>query len=962
MKQYLSIATLMLLLSIAGSGWGATTGKITGVITDSQNSNPVVGASVSVDGTNLGGVTDVDGKYNIHNVPVGTYTLKISSVGYATIEVENVSVSADLATYQDHAMTSAATELGKIIRIVAEDPLIIRDKVAAISIIKRDELQALPTRGFEDVVGLQSGVVQIRPNLSIKGLRGAREATNSGSELNIRGGRASEVAYYVDGFSQQDPLSGNSTANISNNAIKEVTIIQGGFPVEYGHVQSGIVNVITMSGGDEYHADAEVVTDTKYGQSWYSLNFSGPLTEKGAFFFSGEFKDHDDRAPSSVTSSVLPDSPDKLPNNGSETFSYQGKLNYDFTPNMKFQLSANGSKDEWNQYLHSYLFNGEHAPFYEDKNLGINVRLTHTLSQKTFYNLSVSSFTVERFRGDGLYKEDIYAYGRPNGNPRNDAENLFRAWDDPTTPVVTDTATVNGVLRTFVTGGDESHVFDDYFKRKSSYIGFNGNITSELSREHTIKAGFEFQKHSLRFYRHYFPVLTYDPSIGFQDVNRYGYDLFGNESDTEGFENATKEPINIAAYLQDRFEYESLIITAGLRFDYFDYKAQRFRNENLPLDPDSLGFDGDASNDGEISTLESSDLEDSEKFKRISPRLGVAFPISDKTQMRFSYGKFFQRPELQNLYVGYDYMAYKVRIGGYYVSFGSPNLEPPKTTAYEIGLTHMLGENTVFDFNLFYRDVTGLVQVQNQPSAPTSFATYRNTDYGTIKGLEFGLKMRRVSNVALNIKYTYSFATGTGSFSNTGGNVAWVNGNAPKQTAPLAYDQRHKVTGIFDLRYASGEGPKLGDTYILENFGINFVFNAGSGLPYSPISIINEATLGAFAPNLTDVRNSARLPWTMTVDLKAEKKFEMSNFSFGPYLWVKNLFDRDNVTNVWEGSGRANTTGWLRTGEGQDFVTLFSTPSDDANLTGEEKYQLAQNDPRNYGAPRQVYFGLRVSF
>ena len=1002
MKTKLLLIIMLLICLGSATAWSAVTGRISGVITNSETNQPLPGATVSVLKTSLGGITDVNGKYTILNVPVDNYTLRITSLGYRPLEVSNISVSSDLASFQNHSLTPATETLQDVIKVTAETPLIIQDKTGSVNIVKRDELLAMPTRGFGEVVGIQTGVVQVKPNLGPRGLRGQRESSNL-PELNIRGGRPSEVAYYVDGFSQQDPLSGNSTANISNNAIKEISILAGGFPAEYGHVASGIVNVVTMSGGTEYHGNAEVVTDNwgsgslkgAYDQNWYSFDLSGPIPglAKGFFFGSVERRYLSDRSPSAVTADVLPGAPDRLSNNWLDGWSYQGKLDYKLNDKVQLAVAGNGSREKWSEYTHSYLFNGAHAPYYDDKNIGLNAKLTHTLASNTFYTLSGSYFLTERFRGDGVHREDIWAYGRPGGNPDNENTNLFRSWDnkdilrdsitgDPIldsngniqqiiTPTVYDTVRVYlsatdtvGEIHNFIVGGDESRVYDDYYKRKSAYIGFKGQITSEINAEHTVKGGFEFNRHTLRSYQHFFPVNVWQgvPGNGFVDANRYGYDMFGNESDAEGWENSTKHPIDVGFYLEDRLAHKGLIVTAGLRFDRFDYKALRLRNPDLPLDPDSLQFDTIFTNDNFTQTLEEADTEGSKAFTRFSPRLGIAFPISDKTQMRMSYGQFYQRSELQNLYVGYDFMSYKINSGGYYVSFGNPNLEPPKTVAYEIGLSRQLGENTVFDVNVFYKDVSDLVQVYSQSSLPRSFATYRNSDYGTIKGLEFQMKTRRSNQISLDMKYTLSFASGTGSYANSQGNVAWTNDDSPLQIAPLDFDQSHKFVGIFDLRYGKKEGPRIGDAYPLQNFGINVIMQAASGLPYTPIQPTNEATLGAFSPIAQDTRNSENAPWTMQVDLKFERGFSFGTFKLSPYIWVKNLLDRDNPVAVWEGSGRPNSTGWLETPEGEDFAASNDGIRDISGLTGEEKYQLAQFHPQNYANPRMVYFGMRASF
>lgn len=959
-----------LCLFAAGSSFGAVVGKISGVITDAQTKEPLVGVSVSVVGSTMGSMTDANGVYNILNVPVGSYTLKISSVGFASLEVTDVGVSADLTAYQNHTLTSQATELGKTITVKAERPLIVKDKTSNISIIKRNEIQALPTRGFEQVVGLQNGVVRMNSNPVVR-TRGGRESLNS-NEMNIRGGRPSEVAYYVDGFSTQDPLSGNSTANISNNAIQEVTVLSGGFPAEYGNVASGIVNTITNSGSQSYHGTLELVSDNvgswmgdkmgyrSFDNNYYSADLGGPVpgTDKATFFFSGERRWLADRSPSSVTDLSLPGGRTTLPSNWRSGWSYQGKVKVDFTPTMKLELSGNGSKDDWSEYRHDYMFDIAHTPFYNDKNLGLNAKITHTLNAKTYYNLSASYNMTYRFRGDGAYRDDIWKYGRPNGNPRLDNTNLYWSYDIDSTPVTTNTVTVDGAVRTFTTGGDEGSLWDDYYKRKSQYIGFKGDINTELNEYNTLKAGFELQRHTLRYYRHLFPTRVDDGTTGggFIDVDRYGYDAFGEEANPTGDDNATKKPINAAAYLQDRIEWRGMILSAGLRFDYFDYKAKRLKSLTNPFDPGNLG------NADTLSTvLDAGDLEPSKKFTRLSPRLGLAFPISDRSQMYVNFGKFFQRPDLVRLYVGYDFYEFKVNTGGYFYPIGNPNLEPEKTTQYEIGFSHQLGENTSLELSTFYKDIVGLVQVYNQAATPRAYSLYRNSDYGNVRGMEMRLHMRRTRNIEADFKYTFSYATGTGSYSTTQQNIAWTASYIPKHSAPLDYDQRHNLVAILDYRTGKGEGPRIGNAFPLENFGINFVTQMSSGTPYSPSGVYNEVTLAAVTASPSAQRNSSYGPSTFVIDLKAEKTFSVGSYKIAPYVLVRNLLDRDNATTVYESTGRPNTTGWLNTSEGQSFVESTTTP-DNTGLTGEQKYKIKENNPQNYSNPRMVLFGVRMSF
>ena len=539
---------------------------------------------------------------------------------------------------------------------------------------------------------------------------------------------------------------------------------------------------------------------------------------------------------------------------------------------------------------------------------------------------------TERKRGDGVHFDDLDGYFR-EGNPSFDKTGLFMSYDD------IDSVTPNV---------DESHVWDDYLQRKSSYYGIDIDFNSQVTPQHLVKIGMDFQRHTLRYFRHLFP--TNENSV---DIDRYGYDENLKESDGDDWRNEAKHPITWALYAQDKFEWRDLVINAGLRFDYFNSGTKRVKDLSRPFDPDG----------GDDLSLDESDLEDSEAETRLSPRIGVGFPVSDRTVMHVSYGLFFQRPDLNNLYVGYDYYEYKVNEGGYYYAFGNPNLEPEKTTAYEFGLTHQLGENTSLDLTAFYKNLSNLTQVATFPASPKAYSIYFNQDFGTVKGLDFSLNMRRTHNIALDLNYTLQWANGTGSFTNSQQNVAWTSSEVPIQMAPLSFDQRHKFTGIVDIRAGRGEGPLLGDIYPLENAGLNVIFNLGSGTPYSPVRLdADPATLYSVSYTPAAPRNSRYSPWRFRVDMKAQKTLYIQRINLDLYVWVLNLFDRDNEIAVYETSGDASATNWLETESGQNFQETWDEAHDSSELTGREKYILKQRNPQNFDIPREIRFGVRMRF
>jgi hypothetical protein len=209
----------------------------------------------------------------------------------------------------------------------------------------------------------------------------------------------------------------------------------------------------------------------------------------------------------------------------------------------------------------------------------------------------------------------------------------------------------------------------------------------------------------------------------------------------------------------------------------------------------------------------------------------------------------------------------------------------------------------------------------------------------------------------MQLKYTLSYATGTGSYNNTQTNIFWKNPDGPpKTTSPLDYDRRHAIIGIFDIRTLKGEGPMVGNYHPLENFGLNIVTQISSGLPYTPTEVYDAANAALSVDQVpTGGINSANGPWTFNIDLKMERVFDVGNFKLKPYVWVKNLLNRENVLSVYEGTGEPNTTGFLESEEGQNNIA-------ERGDEYEYRYDLLQNNPKNYANPRMVFAGLRVSF
>jgi len=931
----LGIGLVVVASWIAAAAHAGTTGKISGTVQE-KGKGALPGVTVLIEGTHLGANADEKGQYSIANVPAGVYTLRGKIIGYADYVVNNVTVNPDFTTEVNLTMTTEAIQQAPVI-VESTRPLIQKDATGTTRFLSKEDIQNLPTRGYRDAASLQTGVVSFSHSYDPRGVE--RESQNTPS-LIVRGGRSNEVAYYVDGFSQQDPLTGYSTTNISNNAIDEVVVLTGGYNAEYGKVSSGVINVVTREGGEKYFGNFETVTDAgtgswigtkRYDWNLYDASVGGPLipgSDKASFYASGERRWEGDRGPRFVGDQlnqefqqVLGTKDGILPNNSLGGWTWQGKLSIKPSNRTNIKLSSLGSFDDWREYTRTYLFDAAHMPRYNDANRSATGTFNYTASARTSLDASVSYFLTERKRGDGVFFDDVAAYTQPAGNPKF----------DPSSPYFWQTG----------------HVYDDYLHRKSQYLGVKADWTSQVNRYHQLKAGVGGERHTLRYYDSYFPTnVIYDSTgavvSGGDDIDRYGFDILGKNSVNSGLDGA-KHPKIAFLFLQDKFEREGVIVNGGLRYDYINVDTPALRSEQFPLGPPPS------------DSLTSADLVSNRTYSRVSPRLGVAFPVNDKTLLRVNYGQFYQQVNLQDLYVSYAFLQHKVRTGGYFVGFGNPNLKTERTTAYEVGMAHVLGDRQRLDATVYYKDVQDLVEIQSITSSPNQFSSYRNRDFATIKGLDLGWVMRPMHHVSANLNYSLSYANGTGSVSNSQRNIAWTTSNPPKQTSPLDFDQRHKISAGFDWRFGAGEGPTVGGSKILSNAGLNVLLTAGSGTPYTPVEVYDEVTLAAVSTVPIGPTNSRYGPWTSSIDLKLDKGFKAGTMSIDAYVWVLNLMDKRNALAVYESSGSAQTTGWLDTEAGQTYLA-------NNGAAGQATYDLAQTNPNLYGNPRLVRFGLRVGF
>jgi outer membrane receptor protein involved in Fe transport len=288
---------------------------------------------------------------------------------------------------------------------------------------------------------------------------------------------------------------------------------------------------------------------------------------------------------------------------------------------------------------------------------------------------------------------------------------------------------------------------------------------------------------------------------------------------------------------------------------------------------------------------------------RVSPRLGVSYPVSDVAKVYFNYGHFYQLPELRFMFARATQGSSAVGIIGNY------NLNYQKVIQYELGIQYAMSGEYTLDVSGFYKDQFGLTNTEQVNFQGRSWDFYANNDYGRSRGLEIQLDKKRGAYVNGYVNYQYAYAYGKNSAEvsnyyaslNLGG-VQFI----PLKEYPLDWDVRHQITFNLDLRVGKGDHPHIFGVKVPDKWGINLLWQYGSGYPFTPDRTypgIAEQLQGRQTPT-----NYLRLPARSTVDLRLNKDFDIWKTSYSLTLYVYNLFNRKNVQKVYDTTGRPDTS------------------------------------------------------
>ena len=702
--------------------------------------------------------------------------------------------------------------------------------------------------------------------------------------------------------------------------------------------------------------------------------------------------------------------PGNIAHTGRRAYDFNGTLLLDYHP-VQVRIAGLYSVDdlELNQAPVRNMLNLERQPVARRSAGLLHLRTTHLLDPSMFYQLDASLYDQDRSFFDPVFEDDFLLY-----NDSTAVAGLSVAF----TPYVSQGTAPRpydffgfpfarpGTPTSFGNGSERASL---YSVEEDTYYGLAASVTKQ-TKSHQLKLGLDYQRWTSRRYmvllnsirsaiRSTYPNLEavyqrYHAGDILQDAlldellaaassaregegdledfrslvrqnsraDFYGFDQFGRRGRGDGLA-APRRPVLAAAYLQDKIEYGDLILNAGLRWDYFDVDSFRFVD---PAAPVRLARE---------NGIDLASMRPTRTFIEFSPRLGLSFSVSERTVFHVQYGRFAQMPKLRDMFTGGAALSLEVA-GGNFVAFPTAfDVEPIRTTQYEIGFGHQFARTAAFDLTGFYRDVKGQLQVRRQEVAQRAVdaAAYNylaNGDFATTKGMELVFRIRRVRRLQASLSYTLADARGTGSAINSG--IAGIenDANLPTVVSPLEFNETHRGSANLDYRFGPGDGGA-----VLQRTGVNLLLRFSSGHKFT----LATGSVGQRGPELgailsnADPRNrvprepinSSTTPWTFSVDLRVDKRFPLHGVRASAFVYVQNLFNRRNVKNVYPRTGNAQEDGFLADPElsgkvseangGERYQELYRQ----INLVNRQHYWFTQGGDL-YSEPRQLRFGLKL--
>jgi outer membrane receptor protein involved in Fe transport len=1005
--------SIILLLGLSISAFAQEKAKISGRVTDAATKEALPSVNVTIEGTTYGAATDANGEYFIVNLAPGTYTVVASMIGYSKVRFENVSVNTGRTTIINIQLSSKSIIADEVV-VVARRPVIQQDISNSQEVAYGKDIAVLPTvvdiRGF---VALQAGV----EGLSVRGgsidqtsvmIDGAVvvDPTTNTPYTSIPLAAVQEVSVIKGGFNAE---YGNIRSGLINITTKDGDKSRYHFSADFrlspAHQKHFGPSYFSP---DSYYLrpyfDPQVAfTGTQNWPEWmrqqYPEGFQGwnkwaqensqwgvtPQQAQQIFMWThtvGAKADwgiigcealgqrprtegtHPDLNGEASVSGPLPFLSDLLGDltffgsyKGNSTYfavpftrennlqqDYQIKLVSHATNSMKFSVqgiyselkgvnynlgdgvdgSFMGESNALYQanYRNSYYFwQSSFSPLDLYRSV-VSVNFEHVLSPSTFYSFKVA-FGTDNYKANGYLDERdtttqiILGKLRLNGIPWGWTGDPFQQMVDQPD------------RRTF--GGDNGGMIWD--RTRANTLNLKLDLFSQLNSYHGIKAGFDLNFTAMYVDRAKYKsrsqleVTTLPPPSDWFSLKFNAYPILG------------------AFYLQDKIELLGMIANLGLRADYFNTNTIDYF-----VDPFSRYY-GQQYASVFTDSIPQASVKGTVK---LSPRIGVAFPISENAKLFFNYGHFYSYPMSSDLYGqlrGQNQVITKV---------GNPAAMLPKTVAYELGVEINLSNTYLLTLTGYYKDVVDqLTSVQYVSTGSISYSTVQNQNIADIRGLEVKLEKRMGEWMRGWVNFTY-MSTNNGDI---GRGVYYQQDERNVREGYLNYDASYRKPVPQPYARASVEfsTPRtMGDLWGDWHLTLLPSWKSGSYYSYSPTGVA-----------VPEFANNIHWPDSWDVDMRLTKYVSLMGLDCSFYMEANNLFNFKNFnpSTYYGFSDSYDRDFYLRSlhlplYSGAVYQAAGLTAGDDkvGELRSDAKPYI--NDPNLthslWGITREITFGIQI--
>ena len=945
-------------------------GTLAGRVLDAESGESLPGVNVIVVGTSRGAATDLDGRFDIPDLRAGEYAVRVSFIGFETKLFTQVVIRDGETTRLDVELGVAVLSTEDEIVVIGERPLVDVESSSSSSVISRDQLELAPLRDVQQAVATQVGVVQ------------------DPTGLYIRGGRASETGFYVDGVSAKDPLAGTGFGlDVGSNAFSEIEVTTGGIGAEFGDVTSGIVAVQTQDGTDKlegffshkrdnfgFNKDA----DSNFMEDVWEANLSGPIMPgKLRFFLSGQVQLSDGFTrgaanPEQVRTSVIHGTT-FMPRTGNR-WNGISKLTWEMAPGKKLQgsyqrsltvnqntrmLQVTGNEAVISPgFQYAFVLQPDNASTYAHDNIITYLKWSHVLNEQSFYDVQASRLFT-RLRADANGRDwrpdNVDTELDPFSIVTWPASIFVDANGQPLDPNAQFVLPGPGLLN----NGGVATRFHDHFAEeytlRATYTRFSKDLNNRLN------LGFEAKFNDYQW------IDVIRPWVGAPIGSSEGAATgrLGESSDIWRV-----KPRRGAFFGTHQIRYRGLIANAGLRLEYWSPGKYV---DDLIEDPQAPILDTIR----ESYKTESVSLFGLRTKFRLLPKLRVSFPITENRVLFFNYGHSTKVPHPTFVYTGLD-PYFQDR--SFFSDLGNPNLNPEVDISYELGLRTQFTSNDVLNVTAFWRDKFDFITVESvivpDPTGREVLRAFRiNGDFARVRGIEASYLKRVGDHFSGQVAASFSRATGLSSTNNDALSDFLANGDIDNTfETPLAWDRPFDLKTT--LTFQHDEDRPLWGIKGLNRISALVSSTVRSGQRYTPVEFQgNEVNPFSGEQDWRPIYSTVSDPadryskigatwWWF--DLSMRKNVTVVGTDLRLSLEITNLFNQKNSIIINPVTGQAYpdvdpaTTDFisLRGNADYDVPTGTRDPRyEDPNTSG-----LPPFNPARFLPQRHVVFGLSFRF